>query len=79
MIDADLRMETLQNVFHDAVGFAGLEMLRRLIGAAHVKDIEGIVNTSRKLSVERAALQFGTTLVKNPQSFQDVTAIIERL
>ena len=79
MIDANLRMETLQNVFYDAVGFAGLEMLRRLIGAAHVKDIEGIVDMSRKLRVERAALQFGTTLVKNPQSFQDVTAIIERL
>ena len=79
MGDTELKAETLQSVFCDAVGFAGLEMLRRLIGAAHVKDIEGIVDISRKLRVEKAALQFGKTLVKHPQSFRDVTAIIERL
>lgn len=78
-IDAGLKAQTLQNIFQDAVGFAGLEILRRLIGAAHVKDIEGIVDLSRKLSVERAALQFGTTLVKQYQSLRDVTAVIAML
>ena len=76
MADVGLKVRTLQNIFHDAVGFAGLEMLRRLIGAAHVKDIEGIVDISRKLRVESAALQFGTMLVKQYQSFQDVAAVI---
>ena len=75
-VDAGLKAQTLQNIFHDAIGFAGLEMLRRLIGAAHVKDIEGIVDIPRKLRVERAALQFGTTLVKQHRSFQDVAAVI---
>ena len=78
-VNADLKAETLQNVFSDAIGFAGMEMLRRLIGAAHVRDIEAIVDISQKLHVERAALQFGTQLVKHPQAFQDVTAIIEML
>lgn len=75
-VDAGLKAQTLQNIFHDAIGFAGLEMLRRLIGAAHVKDIEGIVDIPRKLRVERAALQFGTTLVKQHRSFQDIAAVI---
>ena len=79
IVDAELRVQTLQSIFHDAIGFAGLEMLRRLIGAAHVKDIEGIVDISRKLRVERAALQFGITLVKQHQSFQDVAAIVAML
>ena len=79
MADAGLKSEMLGNIFQDAVGFAGLEMLRRLIGAAHVKDIEGIVDLSRKLSVERAALQFGTTLVKQHQSLRDIAAIIAML
>ena len=78
-VDAGLKGRVLENIFQDAVGFAGLEMLRRLIGAAHVKDIEGIVDLSRKLSVERAALQFGTTLVKQHQSLSDVAAIIAML
>ena len=77
--DDTLKERTLQNIFHDAVGFAGLEMLRRLIGAAHVKDIEGIVDIPRKLRAERAALQFGTTLVKQHQSLRDVTAVLAML
>ena len=79
MADAGLKSEVLRNIFQDAVGFAGLEMLRRLIGAAHVKDIEGIVDLSRKRSVERAALQFGITLVKQHQSLRDVAATIAML
>ena len=79
MVDAELKAQTLQNVFRDAIGFAGLEMLRRLIGAAHVKDIESIVDISRKLRIERAALQFGATLAKQHQSFQDVTAFLAML
>ena len=79
MADAGLKSEILGNIFRDAVGFAGLEMLRRLIGAAHVKDIEGIADLSRKLSVERAALQFGTTLVKQHPSVPDVAAIVAML
>ena len=78
-VDIGLKAQVLGNIFQDAVGFAGLEILRRLIGAAHVKDIEGIVDLSRKLSVERAALQFGTTLVKRYQSLPDVAAIIAKL
>ena len=79
MADDTLKERTLQNIFHDAVGFAGLEMLRRLIGAAHVKDIEGIVDIPRKLRVEKAALQFGTTLAKQHQSLRDVTAVLAML
>ena len=79
MADAGLKSEMLGNIFQDAVGFAGLEMLRRLIGAAHVRDIEGIVDLSRKLSVERAALQFGTTLVKQHQSLRGIAGVIAML
>ena len=78
-VDATLQKQTLQQIFHEAVGFAGLEMLRRLIGAAHVKDIEGIADVPRKLRVERAALQFGTTLVKQHQSLRDMPAVLSML
>ena len=77
--DAELKAKTLQNIFHEAVGFAGLEILRRLIGAAHVKDIEGIADISRKVHVESEALQFGATLVKQHQSLPDVVAVIAML
>ena len=79
MVNTESKARTLQGIFHDAVGFAGSEMLRRLIGAAHVKDIEGITDISRKLRVERAALQFGTTLVKQHPSLHDVASVIAML
>ena len=78
-VDGTLKEQTLQQIFHEAVGFAGLEMLRRLIGAAHVKDIEGITDVPKKLRVERAALQFGLTLVKQYQSLRDVSAVLAML
>ena len=78
-VDTTLKEQTLQQIFHEAVGFAGLEMLRRLIGAAHVKDIEGIADIPKKLRVERAALQFGATLVKQYQSLRDVPAVLAML
>ena len=78
-VDGTLKAQTLQHIFHEAVGFAGLEMLRRLIGAAHVRDIEGIADIPKKLSVERAALQFGLTLVKQYQSLRDVPAVLALL
>ena len=78
-VDGTLKAQTLQQIFHEAVGFAGLEMLRRLIGAAHVRDIEGIADIPKKLSVERAALQFGLTLVKQYQSLRNVPAVLALL
>ncbi len=77
--DATLKEQTLQKIFHEAVGFAGLEMLRRLVGAAHVKDIEGIVDIPKKLNVEKRALQFGLTLVKQHKSLRDISAVLAML
>ena len=79
MTDTELKAKTLENIFHDAIGFAGLEILRRLIGAAHVKDIENILDIPQKLRAENAALQFGTTLVKQHNTFSDVAVIIAML
>ena len=79
MTDTQLKAETLKNIFHEAVGFAGLEMLRRLIGAAHVNDIENILDIPKKLRIENAALQFGTTLVKQHNALSDVAAMLAML
>ena len=79
MTDTELKTKTLENIFHEAIGFAGLEILRRLIGAAHVKDIENIPDIPQKLRAENAALQFGTTLVKQHNAFSDIAAITAML
>lgn len=42
----------LQNIFADAVGFAGCEIIRRTIGLAHVVDLDGIKNKSRRIQAK---------------------------
>ena len=78
-MDSSLKSRTLMIIFHESIGFAGLEMLRRIIGAAHVKDIENIEDIHQKLCVETAALKFGKTLVKERHKITSVDEIIELL
>ena len=78
-MDSSLKSRTLMIIFQESIGFAGLEMLRRIIGAAHVKDIENIEDIHQKLCVETAALKFGKTLVKERHKITSVDEIIELL
>ena len=43
-------------MFADAVGFAGAEMIRRLIGISHVEDFERIDDVARRAVCERRTL-----------------------
>ncbi len=78
-MDLSLKSRILQVIFRESVGFAGLEMLRRIIGAAHVKDIEVISDLQRKLHVETAILDFGKTIVKERHKIASVDEMIELL
>ncbi len=69
----------LKTIFHEAVGFAGMEMLRRIIGAAHVKDIESIQDKDKKLSTETDILKFGIFLVKERKNITTVYELVEAL
>ena len=59
-----------------AAGFAGCELIRRVIGAAHVDDIESLTPPERKLQAERAALAVGCALVKCHGSLSNVDALL---
>ena len=78
-MDTSLKKRAIHVIFHEAVGFTGMEMLRRIIGAAHVKDIEGIDDPDRKLRIERAILEFGRTIVKKRNNIADVHEMVALL
>ena len=78
-MDPSLKFRTLQIIFHESVGFTGMEMLRRIVGAAHVKDIESIVDRQRKLRVETTILEFGRSLVKERHNIATVYELVELL
>lgn len=55
---------------------------RRIVGIAHVEDLESIADTSRRAYCERRALEFAKTLVKERRRFhtiEEVTAALASL
>ncbi|WP_033543722.1 S-methyl-5-thioribose kinase [Planococcus sp. CAU13] len=74
------RQAVLEKIFRDTLGFAGCELIRRTIGLAHVKDLDGIEDDTLRIQLKKQALQFGETLILKRNeltSIDDVTALIE--
>lgn len=52
----------LAGIWRDSLGFAGVEMHRRILGLAHVEDLEAIPDPARRVVSERRALAMGRQL-----------------
>ncbi|MEQ9773284.1 S-methyl-5-thioribose kinase [Pectobacterium jejuense] len=69
----------LQQVWRDAVGYCGTELIRRTIGLAHVADLDGIQKTEARLACQRHAISLGRTLVLAAPHIADVDALLARV
>jgi 5-methylthioribose kinase len=63
---------TLQSIWQDTLGFAGLEMHRRILGFAHVADFETIADEVQRAACEVDALAAGRRLVMGRRSIATV-------
>ena len=52
----------LVSIWRDALGFAGIEIHRRILGLAHVADFEAIADENLRAALESRALAFGRQL-----------------
>jgi 5-methylthioribose kinase len=57
-----------QQVLADTLGFAGMKMLRRIVGIAHVEDLESIADPN--------ALNMAKNLIKNASKFATIEDVI---
>ncbi|AOR64225.1 S-methyl-5-thioribose kinase [Pectobacterium wasabiae] len=69
----------LQQVWLDAIGYCGTELIRRTIGLAHVADLDSIQETEARLACQRHALSLGRTLVLAAPHIADVDALLARV
>ena len=67
--------EYMDRVWEDSVGFAGAEMIRRIVGIAHVEDFEGVADADTRARCERKALQFGRRMLVDTAHFRDVDVL----
>jgi 5-methylthioribose kinase len=72
----------LTRVLEDASGFAGCEMMRRVIGLAHVPDLESIRDESLRAKAETLTLKIAQRLVLNKSQMKqisDLTALVREI
>ena len=71
------RRRVLRSLFEDMLGFGGLKMIRRILGLAHVEDLESIADPARRATCERKALRLAHTLVVEGVKFSGIVEVVE--
>ena len=69
------RRRFLSAVLVDAAGFAGAKMARRILGLAHVEDLESIVDPDRRAACEMKALRMARDLMVGRAQIGSVATI----
>jgi 5-methylthioribose kinase len=59
----------LKTVLHDTAAVAGLELCRRIVGMAHVKDITSIENEKARIRAERICMTVAKKYISNRESY----------
>ncbi|WP_366653611.1 S-methyl-5-thioribose kinase [Fodinicurvata sp. EGI_FJ10296] len=67
----------MADLLADSLGFGGAKMIRRILGLAHVEDIESIGNPDRRAAVEKRALAFGRLIMVERRAFGDIDAVCD--
>ena len=73
----EARRAQMQAWFADMLGFAACKMIRRIVGFAHVIDLESIQDPQRRAGCEARALAMARLLLKQPERFIRLADVIE--
>lgn len=66
----------LGEIFEDLLGFAGVEMHRRILGLAHIAEFETIEDQDKRAPLETLSLKFGQALVINRRKLRGMDRVI---
>lgn len=69
----------LQQVWFDAIGYCGSELIRRTIGLAHVADLDTIVDDEMRQACQRHALYLGRALILAAPHIESIDDLIARI
>jgi 5-methylthioribose kinase len=67
----------LDSILRDTAAAAGLELCRRIIGLAHVKDITTITDAEFRIAAEKICLSIGKRFILERESFKDGEAFVK--
>lgn len=67
----------MQRLLQDTIGFTGAKMVRRIVGLAHVADIDRIPDPAVRFKAQSIALSIGTKLIKNNRKLTSIEQLID--
>jgi 5-methylthioribose kinase len=72
----EMALERLnEQLWADTLGFAGCEVIRRIVGLAHVEDLECIEDPKKRADSEREALEFARKLIVETFKYPSAEAL----
>lgn len=66
----------ISNLLRDTVGFTGAKMVRRVVGLAHVADIDKIEDAAARERAQRLALTIGTASIRSNRQAASIDDLI---
>jgi len=69
----------IRNFIQDTLGYAGTEMIRRVVGDAKVMEVTSVENVDIRIPMERAMIKAGIYLIKNREMPYDIERTVTDL
>lgn len=79
LAEPDYARQFLRQVWTDALGYCGTELIRRTIGLAHVADLDQVADADMRHECQRNALNLGRMLILAAAHIEDDAALIARV
>lgn len=67
----------MAQIMQDSIGYAGAKMVRRIVGLAHVADIDRIPDEADRERAQRLALAIGTELIRRNRSASSIDVVAD--
>jgi 5-methylthioribose kinase len=71
------RARFMRILFEDTLAFAGAKMIRRILGLAHVEDLEAIEDPERRARCEAKALRLARDLLVDAKDFSGLAEVVD--
>ena len=73
------RRRYVETIFRDAIGYLAIKIIRRIVGYAQIADFLAIEDVERRAEAQAGALALSRALLKRPEDFPDIAAVIDAL
>ncbi|MDR1548955.1 MAG: S-methyl-5-thioribose kinase [Hungatella sp.] len=68
----------IRKIMADTLGYAGTEIIRRVVGDSKVEEVSGVENAEKRLEIERALILTGIVLIKQREKLSQGKEIAHR-